>query len=520
MPTAATIALASWTGVWAGYTGGTVGWVLGDSPGMAAIGGTVGAAAGGLTPFLVLDDERFTLRRAVTIDSLGAVGTWTGIEAARWFVPPGAEAETERILAAGAAGGAAGTVLGVLVPAPEPGTMLLADTGLLAGWQAAAGASSLAGLTLPEDRALRAPLALGGGAAFFGTALLARHLGSPLPDGPALALGLGHGAWLGLWTPYLFEPDPAPERFLSGLQVGLGAGWLGTLAVAPLTPSRQSVALQSTGIGVGQALGAGIPLALGAGDTPSHVVGPMMAAGIVGQALGATVAPHYDLDPDQAFTLATLETWTAFQAAGWATWGWSDDEDRGLAPWGYALTAVGAGTVTSMVAAPLLPARPAGTLMGVSGGAWGAWFGACGSHLAGVDTPTSWNVTLNAGNGALLATTVATSTFWRPAWKDVAVVDGAGVIGGALGAMVGVIASPEEDAVVVGAVAGSAAGLVTGALVGLPLEGADRLDGGLPRLPRVRLPFQTRFSLAPWTDREGQPGAWIQVEAGRRRTGS
>jgi hypothetical protein len=389
--------------------------------------------------------------------------------------------EYPRIQAAGILGVAAGTGVGLLLARDPPAArdVLASDLATFVGAQMGAGLGDLLDLSLPEDRNLRAPLSLGGGAALLGASLLASRSGLTLPDPLTTWIDLGHGAWIGAWAPLLFSDHPEESQVGGGLRMGLGAGYLAAVALSPhVESSPRSASLQVGGMLAGNALGAGIPLALGAQEPARLVVGPMLAGGI-----------------------------------GWGVFGAHVSEGKDTVPVGYALTAGGAGTLIAAGLAPFVELEPSESVLVASAGAWGSWYGAWAGTLFDLPSDAHWGLTLGAGNAFLVGSSLLVATSWHPTWGDVLRIDGLGLLGGSMGALAGVITSPDLDAVALGSLLGSTAGLAAGAL--LPGDGrARRTSGGgvLGILPEFALPFSTHVSASPWVDVEGRPGAWLQLD--------
>jgi hypothetical protein len=494
--------------------GATLGGIASDYGELAGSGLYVGGGAGALGMVFLRPDE-ISLDQSTLISSSGLLGAWSGGMLASALIPVGAEAEWDRIAASGVLGAAAGTAVGGLMKgAPPARNMLLVDISTFAGWQVGGGVADLMELDVESDRNQRAGLSLLGGGAFLAGSALAAREGFELDPG-VMGLTLGHASWIGLWTPFLVSDNPEPQQVLGGMRLGLGAGTVAGIALSSrMELYPKSVGLQLGGLGAGTAIGAGIPLALGLDGHPRGVVGPMLLGGIAGQALGAAAAPHYDITPSDALLMGTIETWSLYQGLGWAVFMNNSDLDvTDSQAVGMGLAIAGVGTMAAGLMGPTTEFELAEAAMVGSGGAWGTWYGAWGGHLAGLSPEEHWAVTLVTGNLGLIGTAAAAGGSWDPGWNTVAAVDSLGLLGGAVGAMVGIIASPDLDAAAAGSLVGSTAGIVGGAVVARNAQGRLSGPGWGPLIPRPRLdlPFHTRVSAAPWVAESGDPGAMLSV---------
>jgi len=518
--------LGGWVGATAGFAIGDAA-SGGDSEGQAqgaTLGSMLGSGVGLGTTALVLKlrtDYQPTWDQVVLLSSTSTIGAWTGMSAALALIPVGAEDEARRIALSGSLGAIAGAGLGVAVNPPPPLVMGNIDLGMLIGWQAAAGASDMAGWQFPDDRRPRAALALAGGYAVGFTTGVLRALDVPGPSPGLLGVGLGEGAWLGAWSPLLVTRDPDSRQIFGGLRLGLGAGYLLAQALAPIGAlDGRVVALQSVGFASGTALGAGLPLAMGVEPNDSDaatraVVAPMLAGGLLGIFTGAVVAPHYDLTNNDIALLTTLEVWSGYQAIGWGFFG-GHLSDKGTVPLGYALTAAGTGTLFAMALAPAIEVNPAESILIASGGGWGTWYGAWIGHLVRMDPEYHWLLALGMGNVALFGTAAAVAGPAEADWADVAFIDGLTALGGATGALVGIIAAPEFDTVALAGLVGTTLGLAGGLyLATRPAAAPTFLALPLPHL-RVHTPFRAHIQARPWMDEEGKAGVWVDLHVVER----
>ncbi len=510
-------------GLYGGVLGGGTGWLLGEAlegsedghtgeavvPGALA-GSLVGASAGAL---VALTAEWSNESQALLYTSSGH-GTFYGVQIARLLVPPGADNRDERIVAAGLAGSMLGLGTGILMSdrASSPGSQGRFSLATGVGWLTATGVNDLAGLRLGEDGQTRAGITLGTSALFGAFGVLGNRGTAPGPA--ATSLSIAHGAWAGAWSPLLFTDRPEAREVTGGLRLGLGVGYGSSLVMAGLgEPSSTSVGLQVAGWAAGSALGAGLPLAAGGEGPMRRVVAPMLIGGLGGQVAGAALAPHFEITPNDSLLLGTLGTWTTYQAIGWGTYAAlvTDDVSR---PFGYALTVAGTGTLLTLTAAPALEVEPAGSMMLLSSGGWGTWYGAFASQLGDRSPETRWLTTLGSGNGVMLACGIAQAAGWRPAWRDVALIDGLGLVGAATGGLVGVVAlydADNADPMVISTLAGSTVGLVGGFALTAANPAPRRTDAvGLRKGPAR---WQPSLSAAPLPGADdGPPGGIVTFQ--------
>ncbi len=493
--------------------GVTMGGIASDGE-LAAAGMYAGGGAGALGMVFLAPDE-ISLDQSVLISSSGLLGAWSGAMLATSLIPEGSELEYERIMASGVLGAAAGTAVGGLMKsAPPARNMVVVDISTFAGWQVGAGIADMVELDYERDRNLRAGLGMVGGGAFMAGSAVAARQGLEVQPG-VMGMTLGHASWIGLWSPYLITDDPEPQQVLGGMRLGLGAGTVAGILLSPhvdLYP--RSVLLQLGGAGAGAAVGAGVPLALGIEGPTRGVVAPMLLGGVGGQVLGAAVAEDYDITPSDALLMGTIETWALYQGLGWGVFidHANPDMPESQAA-GMGLAIAGTGTLVAGAMGPLTEFTLAESAMVGSGGAWGTWYGAWGGHLANLSPEHHWLTTLVTGNVGLIGTAAAASGDWDPDWRTVGMVDSMGMLGGAVGAMVGIIASPNLDAAATGSLVGSTAGLVGGAVISRNTQARftpRRIGPILPR-PHLNLPFHTRVSAAPWVAESGDPGAMVSL---------
>ena len=470
------------------------------------------------TTALLTRKKHYSSDQFATLVSGGMLGGWFGAELGRALIGHEEVGAVARTLMASNLGALSGTGLAILAfenPMDSRQAWMF-DVTTLVGWQIGAGAGDLLGLDYGEDRTTRGLMELGTGAVL-GLASTRFAEGS-LPKAGPLGIAMAHGTWAGTWAPVLMSDNPSTQQVLGGLRMGLGAGYLGGLALSrALGPqSFQDLLLQGAGWGAGASLGAGVPMLLGVDET-RQVVGPMLAGGLAGHVAGAVLSPQYNANgKDLAFT-ALLEAWTGYQSIGWALYMDEAHAYDSRAAAGGFLTTAGAGTLTAFILPTQVDLEIAETTMVASAGGWGTWYGGWIGELVDLDPQQHLLAFLGAGDVALLGTAVLANGSWNPDWSDVGTINGAGLAGGAIGAMAGVVASPERKALAGGALVGSTAGLGIGWwltqngtsdatsaswMPGLP----QRLGSRFPRTHLRALP-----TLAPWMDSDGNPGAWLQL---------
>lgn len=501
-------------GAYGAYLGGSVAYAVSGEEGIAS-GVLLGGGAGVVTALVAGPDEP-TPGQAILLGTGSTIGAFTGIQTARTLIPVGDEREHERIVLAGTLGSLAGTgtAIAMMSSDPDPNALFRADLGALVGWQMAAGAADLAGLRPQDDRRIRAPMSLAGAYAVGGAVLALDAYTDLAPSTSLYALSLGHGAWVGLWTPYLFTDAPDELQVSGGLRLGLGGGFVAALVLSPIVaPGGRSTALQFAGIAAGNAVGAGIPLAAGVNpDDQQLIIAPMLAGGIAGQLAGAALSPIYEPTANDVAMLTALEMWTIYQAIGWGYYGgFSGAEDSEVV--GYALTTGGLGTAASVALVPVLELSPAESTLLAAGAGWGTWYGGWAGHLAGLDPSQHWLLTLALGDVGLAGTAGFVIGPWDPSWTQVGLINGMGLVGGATGALVGVVASPDLDAAAAGSLVGSTGGLVAGAIMARK-RGGGAADLALPSLPGPGSHRWQPFAQAsPWMSPDGDPGAYVTIGA-------
>jgi hypothetical protein len=500
------------------YTGAALGWIA-EPSGALSFTLAAGLGAAGYGGVLALEHARPDWdpsddQTAILFTS-SAEGVFVATEAARAIIAPGAEAEAERIVGAGVLGSLAGAGVGLTFQrnAPRAAADGLLVTGSFVGWQAGGAVLGAMGHRAPSDRQLAAVGELAGGALFGAAGAGYAASGAPLPSAAQSAILVADGAWIGAWTPVALEASDSNAPW-DGMRIGLAGGYAGAL-VSGLLPkaSNTSLALQGAGFAAGTALGAGIPLGIhGSDGTPTaSVVGPMLIGGLAGQAIGGLVAPLYHVSDDDQPLIGLGLGWAGYQAIGWGAYAASvGAEERGI---GWALTAGGATGVVATALVPAVDLTGPEVLLTSSSALWGTWYGGWGGYLVGLDEDQQILGTLVLGNAGLLATGAVLAGPADVDWWDVTVIDGLGALGGATGALFGVIASPDQQTIAASSLIGSTAGLVGGALIAArsPAEPVSDLALNLGRTSWV-----PSAHALPWTDPHGAPGVWVDVRLDER----
>ena len=490
-----------------------------DDPATVNAFAMAGAGLGYGTTHLLTRGDSLSLDAATLTVATGAGGTWFGYELARSLIPVESERYNQRLAAAAALGNIAGTGAAIFVSRSAPPSAVSGGglLGTAVGWQTGAGIATLAGL---EDPQRVAAAELGTGLLFTMGSVAAVAKAPHAPAAGQVALNLAHGAWLGAWMPLLVTDTPESGYAGAGLQVGLGIGEAGAIASGGLPRTKYSVGLQTAGAGIGASLGAGIPLAAGLDEHPRSVVGPMMAGSVAGQALGALAAPHYKLERGDGLLIGVVETWTAYQTIGWSLYGDraydavdAPDSGDGATSGGYALTSLGAGSLTAFALPMATDFDAAQAVMTGAGGAWGTWYGAWGAELADVGPGNRWLVTLLTGDTGLVGVAIAQAGGWHPTWTEAGAINGAGMMGGALGALAGIVVSPNVDSAAGGALAGSTLGLAGGFWLTHQLERAPSTAHLAPtRRPTRALPIAASFTAMPMPGEDGKTGAFVRLD--------
>ena len=517
-----------------GYVGGTAGYAVGDaatdgsSPGRFSgavgggfLGGALGASTVGVLS-LIQPDWSPEPGEPIALATTSTMGAFAGHEIARAFIPGTEDTYTRRVALASGLGALGGAGVGVMLMPVEPEPALMGDIALgsAVGWQAAAGVADVAGFTDAYDNRKRAPFNLVGATVGGVSHGFLHHFDVAQPSPVNTAITMANVGWVGAMAPRVFSESTTTRQRVGGGRLGLAGGYELARVLSPVVEkSPRSAALQGVGIATGNALGAGIPLALGndpnksIGETRAVLV-PMMTGSLVGQVAGAALAPHYDLSDDDAALITAMGAWTAYQSIGWTVYASRAD----LEPpekLGWALTAAGTGTAATVGLAPLVEVSPPESVLAVSAGGWGTFYGGWIGHLARLDPDAHWAVTLGSGNAALVGTIAVGAGEGRADWVDVALVDGAGIVGGATGTLVAIVASEETDSAAWGGLVGSTVGLGTGTVLALRRD-VDRSAGTrhplvLPGVGPIRTGMRVNATASPWVAPDGSTGFYVSL---------
>ena len=264
---------------------------------------------------------------------------------------------------------------------------------------------------------------------------------------------------------------PGAEAALARLAELTGATGL----AEPVVPGDSGDRSGETGFKVwstayGVWVGAAVPALAGARGTEPYGAG-ILVGGPAGYLAARAFAGSRPLSVGQARAISWGGTWGTWQGLGWAT-ALDLGADDGKVVVGAAL----AGGVTGILAGALLSAG--GTANGTSssaflGSLWGTWFGVAGSQLFGWDGDAGWRATLLAGNAGLAVGALA-ARGGRIGVRRAHLISLGGLIGATSGVGVVLLARPYGEAAEFGIpLAGSAAGLIVGALLTRHDPGAD-----------------------------------------------
>ncbi len=519
---AAVVLAGAWTGAW---LGATYGMHLSDGDsGAAAAGGTTGGftgLAGGYGLSVGLDPGP----RDATLTAAGALaGSWLGYELGKLVLSPDAKDRTERLMAWTSLGDLAGVgaAVGLYGHAPDVQTsvgFVLAGT---AGWQLGAGIGDLAGWTDADQPRQRAGVELALGTLFGAGLGAAHHLDLWEPPHPIwAAVGVAEGAWFGAWLPWALANSPTDRQRLGAERISLAAGYLASVGVSRfLDPEPRVLGMQALGFSVGTLVGAGFPLMNPNEAYPRQAVIPMLLGGAAGQVAGTLIEPYYRLNDDDAVLVPMLWAWTGYQMLGWGLMA----ESQGLGErrtTGVVLTTAGLGTLVTWGVPALIDPSPRQSVLILSSGAWGTWYGAWGSYLLRAQGGRAWAGTLLTGDAALLGMAGATALGFDPSWRQIGLVNAAGAAGAGFGALIGVLASPEARTVSFSSLVGTTVGLAGGTVLARFREpnagGPSALGPWRPHRPRLaKVPFHVLPMAAPWVSDDGDVGVLVQLAAFER----
>ncbi len=237
-------------------------------------------------------------------------------------------------------------------------------------------------------------------------------------------------------------------------------------------------------------------------------------AGQAGLASFATVwGTWLGLGLQQALDIGEQQSCTQFGC-------YSTDSDT--APWAAMSIGGIAGLVVGWALASAREIRPGTSTLISHSAFWGTWFGASLGRVADLHDNGLFVSALVVGNAGLLAA-IPAARAWRPSSSRVRLITAAGLAGGLAGLGIDLIAQPDDERVGLAiAAAGSAAGLLTGALATRKqrdLDTQEAAGGGANALAQwnnglrfaLPLPEPATFQI------EGRDGRLHTVRAARLR---
>lgn len=287
------------------------------------------------------------------------------------------------------------------------------------------------------------------------------------------------------------ERNPHADKQRAGLRwLGLGLGLGGVLAGSVgWQPTGSEVQLIGYATVLGHALGGGIPLLLRGREQPIHAV-PMAVSGLAaGAAVGLLTRPmKLSLEGGDSLLMPLGLGFAAWQGFGWAM----QMKDRGTFDgnaFGLGLTLAATGGVATLALTQMtdLSAWEAGWAF--SGAAWGGWLLGWGSYASRAHGSTTLGMALagsalGLATGAVLVSPLVGVNPTRLAWTSVF-----GVGGLTFASMIAVFAdepTTQSRTVSTANVVGTAVGLAVGAVVsGWLVE--EGVGGDLPSLPGLDL---------------------------------
>jgi hypothetical protein len=516
----------AWTGAWVGTAYG-LHWGNGE-PGRATLGGVLGGLAGTAGGYGLGVGLEPTVKDSTALAVGAMTGTWLGHEVGQLVLAPNAKDRGERAIAWAALGDLAGLGAAVALQGRSPDITTSVGFTLAgaSGWQLAAGIGDLAGWTHDNQPRQRAALELALGAGLGAGLGAAHHLDLWAPPDPIwTAIGLAEGTWFGAWLPWALHNQPTDTQRTGTARISLAVGYLASVGITPfLEPDPKRLALQAWGFSVGTLVGAGIPLLNPQEAYPRQAVIPMLAGGLAGQIAATTLASRYSLEPEDSALVAMLWGWTGYQMVGWGLM--ADGQDLGeRRTTGLVLATAGVGTLVSWGLPAIIDPSPRQSVLILSAGTWGTWYGAWTSYLLRSGEQGTWTATLATGDVALLGMAGATAAGFDPSWAQIGLVNAAGAAGAGFGALVGVLASPDPRSVSFASLIGTTAGLAGGtvlAAVRFPSDGSATSAWSWPALRRqreVRLPIHLLPMAAPWISEDGDVGVLLQVAGFGRQEG-
>ena len=459
-----------------------------------------GAALGSVPGLLTGDLHDPSASAGLRTFSLAGWGAWSAWEVGRLSTEPDAGPALPAIAAGvGDLGG-----LSIALWVPGSGSMsapdwLALDGAGLAGWLASDGALSLAGA---DDQRLQAGAELAGGAVMMGASALGRRSDHWHAGAARHTLWTVQGGWIGTWMPSVFHPSPPSQQVQGGAAIGAAVGW--TAASLLDWKPRSMGGLTSAGAWAvaGSALGQG---AGGLAGTDPVATTAMLAGGLAGTATGTALSRRTGAPGDPTF-LVLGQGLAIIDAVTWSLWA----QEAGLQTRqarSVGFLSFGIESAATLAVPAALDFDGGQALAATSAGAWGHWFGGAGGLAFHAPAGPHAAATGALGVLGLAAGTVAAQGPWHPSVRQVVLLDGSGLLGGAIGGLGAAAVTTDLAGRSRGALVGSVGGLAFGAWLS---HGAAGPDPMLPR-PHLRLPWRVEVAPGPWTDPHGKTGLFVQA---------
>jgi len=484
--------------------------------------GTLLGTAGAVGTGYYLKSRDFTRDEAMLAWSAGTWGAFTGVELARIIIPSDGRLVSQRTAAAGALSNIGATGLAMLFRNRAPGvdtSGMLLGAGAF-GWQAGAGLAQVLGLDPTTDRRLVASLELGGAYAWGLGAWTLQRLGLTAP-GPGLTSFYGaQGAWLGAWSPHLFQTGPLDDRLnIGGARIGAGVGAAAALLLTPLSidhPDR--IVGQSLGFSLGTLVGFGVPTFLQEHPTRRSEAAGVLLGSLGGEVLGGWLAPRFESTSGSRAAVAGLSAWAAYQGIGWTLWTKHHRKELdNQREYGITSFAFGASEALALLAPTLWDMEPVDTWTALSAGAWGSAYANWLSFSFEATDDVNLRNMLVAGEVAMVGG-LALTRFKEPSQQQLMMVDGLGLGGALLGGLVGIAIDGEPRTATLGTAVGATVGLAGGtALAVLAGPGPETEARAVPwSLGRrgwlaSHSPVVPSVMASPWFDEDGGTGALVQL---------
>jgi hypothetical protein len=339
----------------------------------------------------------------------------------------------------------------------------------------------------------------------------------PVPTPGLTTYYAAQGAWLGSWTPFLWQDRVSTEVNTGYARLGMGLGAAAAMGLAPLAQGEpERLVGQTAGFTVGSMVGFGISSLFMREPTRQAQAIGVLGGAIGGEVLGGWLAPRFQTDPGALTFVAGLETWAGYQSLGWAIWAaYTEglDHQREI---GLPILAFGLGSGVATVMPTLVDLEPSHTMAALSAGAWGSAYGNWISFLAQTTPQDNLRNMLVAGDVALAAG--LTASLIRPVdTRQLALINGLGLAGATVGGLAGIAINGEPTtstlSTAIGATVGLAGGTALAVWRGAPAPAAESAFFG-PRRPRwlpAHSPVTPSLLASPWFDEEGGTGAMIQL---------